>query len=323
MAPQDAEGDEVAAVAPGVADQDDDDDHFDEVSAELEPVALAAGERLRVVATTNIVGDIVSQVGGERIELRVLLPIGADPHAFNPAPQDVAAIYDAHVLFANGAGLEEFMQSILETAPDTPIVYLSEGIELREWDDDHDDDGADDDDDHDVDPHTWVTPHNALVFVHNVEHALSALDPDHAEYYHENAEAYEETLEELDAWVQAQIDTIPVANRKLVADHSVFGYYADRYGLEELGAVIPSFSTVSEPSARELAALQDTVREHEVPAIFVGTTVSPTVVDRLAEDLGIRVVALYTGSLGPAGSGAETYVDYVRYNTNAIVEALR
>lgn len=309
------------AVAP-----DDDAIDLDETSVELRPVELGEGERLNVVATTNIVGDIVMQVGDERIDLRVLLPPGADPHAYNPTPQDVAAIHDAHVLFANGASLEEFLRPILETVPDTPIVYLSEGVELREWGNGGEELAADDTDDdhpHEVDSHTWVTPHNVLVFVQNVRRALVALDPDHAEYYEANAAAYSETLEELDAWVQSQIDTIPVERRKIVSDHSVFGYYAERYGLEELGAVIPSFSTVAEPSARDLAALQDVIREHNVPAIFVGTTVNPTVVQRVAEDLDIQVVVLYHASLGPEGSGVETYVDWVRYNTEAIVAALR
>ena len=171
--------------------------------------------------------------------------------------------------------------------------------------------------------HGWTTPANAIIFVHNIEQALSALDPANAETYRANAEAYEAELAELDAWVKAQIETIPAENRQLVTDHAIFGYYADRYGLEQIGAVIPSFSTTAEPSAQDLAKLEDVIKEQGVKAIFIGNTVNPGLAQRVAEDTGIQLVTLYTESLGPEGSGVETYVDYIRYNTQAIIEALK
>ena len=158
---------------------------------------------------------------------------------------------------------------------------------------------------------------------HNAADALAALDPANAEAYHANADAYVAALEELDRWIQAQIDTVPAENRVLVSDHDVFGYYADRYGLEQLGAIVPAFSSAAQPSARELADLQTAMRERGVQVVFVGTSANPNLAERVAADLGIQVVVLYTGSLGEAGSGAETYIDYMRYNTTAIVQALR
>ena len=168
-----------------------------------------------------------------------------------------------------------------------------------------------------------MTPHNAQVYVHNIAVALSALDPANAETYEANAEAYEAQLAELDAWVSTQIETIPPENREIVTDHDAFGYFADRYGLETVGAVVPAYSTAAEPSAQELAELEEAISEFEVPAIFVGTTVNPNLAERVAGDTGTQLVSLYTGSLGPAGSGAETYLDYIRYNTTAIVDALK
>ena len=109
----------------------------------------------------------------------------------------------------------------------------------------------------------------------------------------------------------------------MVTDHDEFGYYADRYGLEQLGAIIPSFSSEAQPSAKDLAALQTAMRERGAKAVFVGTSVNPALAEQVAADLGIKVVALYTGSLGEAGSVADTYIDYMRYDTNAIVQALR
>lgn len=292
---------------------------------ELEPVSLGEGEKLRVVATTNIVADIVLQVGGEEIELTSLLPIGSDPHTYVATPQDVAAVAEAHVVFANGAGLEKgFLDELVKNAGgNAPVVYLSYGVELRHLEEEQVDTHQLEEEHKGVDPHTWTTPANAIVFARNIEEALSALDPAGAETYKANAASYEAQLGELDAWVKEQVETIPEENRKLVTDHAAFGYYADRYGLEQIGAVIPGFSTAAEPSAKELAALEDAIREYGVKAIFVGTSVNPSLSQRVAEDTGVKLVTLYTGSLGPEGSGVETYIDYIRYNTTAIVEALR
>lgn len=288
----------------------------------LAPVSLRAGEKLQVVATSNIVADIVSQVGDDAIELTPLLPLGDDPHTYTATPQDMVVVANAHVIFANGAGLEAEFLPKLTPNTDAPVVYVSQGIEFRafkatdieEVDHEYAREG--------VDPHTWMTPVNAITFVHNIEHALGALDPANASIYEANAKRYEAELESLDEWVKEQIATIPAGNRKLVTDHETFGYYADRYGLEQIGAVIPGFSTGTEPSARELATLEDSIHRYGVRAVFVGTTVNPSLVQQVAADTGVQLVTLYTGSLGPMGSGVETYVDYIRYNTTAIVDGL-
>jgi manganese/iron transport system substrate-binding protein len=288
----------------------------------LTPVSLRAGEKLQVVATTNIVADIVSQVGGDAIELTPLLPFGDDPHTYTTTPQDMVAVANAHVIFANGAGLEAEFLPKLTPNTDAPVVYVSQGIEFRTFiatdveEVDHEDTREG------VDPHTWTTPVNAIIFVHNIEHALSALDPANASIYEANAKRYEAELKSLDEWVKEQIATIPAGNRKLVTDHDTFGYYADRYGLEQIGAVIPGFSTGTEPSARELAMLEDSIHRYGVRAVFFGTTVNPSLVQQVAADTGVQLITLYTGSLGPPGSGVETYVDYIRYNTTAIVDGL-
>jgi ABC-type Zn uptake system ZnuABC Zn-binding protein ZnuA len=286
----------------------------------LKPVSLRAGEKLKVVATTSIVADMAANVGGDAIELQTLLPLGADPHSFEPTPRDAATLAGAQVILANGAGLEEFLTPLIQSAgAKAALIDLSEGITLRTLSEaesaEHEHGG--------VDPHTWTTPANAIIFVANIEHALSALDPANADTYKANAAAYTAKLQELDAWVRAQIETIPPENRKLVGDHEAFGYYAERYGLKDVGAVIPGFSTLAEPSAQQMAALQETIREEKVKAIFVDTTANPALAQRVASDMGIKLVRLYSGSLGAKGSGAETYMDYTRFNTTAIVEALR
>ena len=277
--------------------------------------------KLTVVATTSIVADVVANVGGEHVTVQILLPVGTDPHSFEPTPQDIAKVADADIVFANGAGLEAFLQRLLESADATDkIVAVSDGIVLldhahAEADDDHADEMGD--------PHTWVDPNNVMIWVSNIESALRKADPANAEFYTANAAAYDAQLKEMDAWIREQIAQIPAENRKIITDHSQLGYYVDEYGLDMEGAIIPGYSSLSEPSAQELAAIEDAIRELGVSAIFVGNTVNSNLAERVSEDTGVKLVFFFTGSLSPADGDAPTYLDYLRYNTNAFVNALK
>ena len=292
----------------------------------LQPVPLAAGQQLRVVATTNIIGDVVSQVGADQIELTTLMATGIDPHSYVPTPTDAAAINEADVVFANGAGLEANLAEIFESAGGDAIrIYLSQGLELREAEEAAADASAGDEHGHEageMDPHVWLDVRNVIHWVDTIQGTLAALDPLHAQVYEKNAQAYTTQLEELDSWVVDQIATIPEANRKLVTNHLSFGYLADRYGLEQIGAVYP-LNPSSEPSARDIAALQDLVREMGVPAIFAECTVNPKLAQQVAQDTGTALVPLYSGSLGEPGSGAETYLQLIRTDVKALVHALQ
>ncbi len=290
-----------------------------ELLEKLPPVTLAPGERLRVVATTTIVGDVVAQVGGEAIQLDVLLPPGIDPHSYRPTPQDLQAVSQAHAIFVNGLGLETFLERVLQNAPEqVPTIAVSAGITPRLWEDrEADAEGP-------VDPHVWFSvPLVRDHWVPNIAQALAALDPPRAPTYRANAEQYRQALDRLDREIRALVATVPPERRILVTDHDVFGYFAQEYGFRIVGTVIPSVSTLAEPSARQLARLQEQMEELGVPAIVVGDTTSPRLVEQLAADLGIQVVTVYTGSLtGPEGP-APTYVDYMRVNVTRVVAALR
>lgn len=290
--------------------------------------------KLNVVATTSIVADVVSNVGGDLVNVETLIPVGTDPHSFEPTPQDIAKVADAQIVFANGAGLEKFMQNLLESANATDkIVEVSDGIKLLEsvGHDDHDNEEGEeheegDDHDHEhagSDPHTWVDPNNVMIWVEHIESALSEADPDNAESYAANAAAYTAELKEVDAWIREQIAQIPPERRVIVTDHRLLGYYVKEYGLEMVGAIVPGYSSLSEPSAQELAAIEDAIGELNVPAIFVGNTVNPALGKRVAEDTGTDLVYFYTGSLSQADGEAPTYLDYLRYNTNVFVNALK
>jgi ABC-type Zn uptake system ZnuABC Zn-binding protein ZnuA len=273
----------------------------------------ASQDRLSVVATTNIVGDVVEAVGGEGISLHVLVPRGADPHSFELAPQDLAAVADADLVFTNGVGLEGALEAPVRNAARGPVVAVCDGVELRTTADEHGD----------ADPHVWFDPQRVLVWVDNIERALSEADPGRRDLFAANAAAYREQLRDLDAWVAQQVAQVPPERRKLVTDHDVLGYFAERYGFEQVGTVIPGLSTLAEPSAQEMAELEQTVQRLGVPAVFVGSTVSPALADRLAQDTGVKVVHLYTGSLSEPGGPADSYLALMRYDVTAIVEALR
>ena len=287
---------------------------------------LTALGAVPVVATTTIVGDVVSRVGGDAIDLVILLPVDADPHAFEPTPQDRVAIARADVLVLNGAGLEAGLDSILGTAAGV-IVDLSEGLALRALDEDHEEHDDIHHEEHDdehgqVDPHTWFDPMNVAVWADTLAEAFAKIDPANAASFRENAAAYRRELEALDRWIAERVEAIPVENRRLVTDHTVFGYFADRYGFEQVGAIFPGFSTVAEPSARELAELQDTIRLLGIPAVFIGSVVPPGLAEQIAADTGTRLITLYTGALsGPEGPAA-TYLEMMRFDVESIVGGL-
>ena len=285
-----------------------------------QPASTPATEgRLKVVATTSIIGDVVRNIGGDLIDLTVLMPAGTDPHSFEPSPQQIAALSDADIVFVNGFNLEETLAPVLESAttPDK-IVVVSEGVEPIVFAGKEDDAHADDHSQR-YDPHVWMDPNNVIIWTQNIEAALSEADPEHAEEYHQRAEAYRQQLQELDAWIRAQIE--PLLPLKVVTDHKVFGYFARRYGIEQVGAIIPSYSAMAQPSAQEIAQLEDAIQQLGVKAILVGNTVNPSLARRVAEDTGVQLIPIYTGSLSGPDGPASTYLDFMRYNVNAIVAA--
>lgn len=276
--------------------------------------------KLSVLATTTIVGDVVAQVGGDAIELSTLLPAQSDPHNYEPTPQDIASVARADVIFANGAGLEEFLNPLIDSAgAAAKVINLSEDINLIE---NTTSQQAEQEGDH-GDPHVWTDPNNVILWIQTISEALIELDPDNSEVYLANAEEYQRKLTELDSWIREQVAPIPPVNRNIVTDHLILVYFADEYEFTQTGAIIPAYSTLAEPSAQELAELVDKIRALNVPAIFVGNTINPNLANRLTEDTGTQLVTLYTGSLSEPGGEADNYLDYMKYNVNAIVNALK
>lgn len=293
------------------------------------------GRPLRVVATTSIIGDVVSRVGGEAIELTTLMGPAQDPHSYQPAAADLTAVANADVIFVNGWNLEEgLLDDLSNIAENALLVPVSAGIEPLAFGegahaDEHEDEAHEEEGEHHhsgADPHTWLSVHNVMKWVENAEASLSALDPSNATQYSANAAAFMAELESLDDYARTQLATIPEERRVLVTNHEAFAYFADEYGFEVLGTVIPGASTLAEPTASDLAALIQAMQTEGVCAIFTETTVSDrlaqTVADELNECEDVRIGKLFTGALGATGSGADSYVGMFRANVDTIVSAL-
>lgn len=273
--------------------------------------------RLRIGASTTIIGDVVRNVAGDVADVTVLLPAGADPHSFEPTPQDVARISKVNVLFINGLGLEQSLSPLLKSIEgQTPAVALAEQAESRRiLDEVRVREGEN--------SHVWFDPKVVIAWTHVIEETLRELDPANADVYTANAEVYRHELDALDSWIAEEVAQFPVERRVLVTDHAVLGYFAARYGFEQVGTLSPGASTLAEPSAGDIAALKQAIAQYDVPAIFVGATVSPRLAEQIALDTGIAVYRLYTGSLSAEDGPAATYIQYMRYNVLTIVEALQ
>lgn len=282
--------------------------------------------KLNVVTTTTILGDVVLVIGGEHVDLTVLLPADTDPHAFEPAPRDAALVSEADLLVVNGLGLETFLDALLANAGNTVVVTASDGIEpiedLHEEEHEGEANEAEEPEAH-ADPHVWQDPTNVIVWTQNIAAALSEHDPANGAAYQANADAYIAELNELDAFIMDQVSVLAAEQRVLVTDHEALGYFAHRYEFEIVGVVIPSVSTAASPSAQEMAALQQAIEEHDVQAIFIGTSANPDQIFQLASDLGIEIVTIYGEALSDAEGPAATYLEMMRYNVAAIVSALR
>jgi len=279
--------------------------------------ADAGDGRLRVVATTTQTADFARVVGGEQVQVYGVLKANVDPHDFEPSPADLDALGRADVIVRNGVGLEEWFDEVIRSAEaEGAVVDASAGVPLRRSG--VSDRGA-------YDPHLWHNPRYAMRMVTNIESAFSAADPPRQAAYRDNGQRYIAALEALDAEVEAQIGSL--RNRKLVTNHDAFGYLVERYGLEFVGSIIPTFDTQAELSAQDVSALVARIRDTGVKAVFSESSLPPRTAESIGQEAGVRVVAgddaLYGDTLGPPGSDGATYLEMMRHNVRVIVDGLR
>jgi len=282
----------------------------------LTACAPAVDDRPLVVVTTNILGDVVQNVVGDEVEVMTLMRPNSDPHSFEISAREAARILGADLIVANGLGLEEGLIQHLSSAAEAgvPIVEAGEVIEVL----DYSESGA-------PDPHFWTDPGRMLPVIEAVRDAVLEHVPGvDAETVTASAAAYAREVVELEASMITAFETIAPEHRRLVTNHHVFGYLAERFGFEIVGAVIPGGSTLAAPSASDLRDLVGAINEAGVTTIFAESSQPDRLVQVLAEeaDLRVTVTELYTESLSEADEPASSYLTMMRTNTERITTGL-
>ncbi|MFY0407817.1 zinc ABC transporter substrate-binding protein AztC [Solicola sp. PLA-1-18] len=281
--------------------------------------ACSGDQRPQVVVTTNILGDVVRQVVGDEVRVSVLMAPNADPHSFGLSARQAADLETADLVVHNGLGLEEGVARQVRSAEREGAATLAVGEEVDPLAYDRGDSRGD------PDPHFWTDPARVSVAAELVRDAVVAeVDGVDVAAVERNAEAYLGELAELDDWMTTQLGSVPEPDRKLVTNHHVLGYLADRFGYEVVGAVVPSGTTLASPSASDLDSLAGAVRAAGVRSIFADTSQPDRLAQVLADEagLGVRVLDLYSESLTAPGEGADSYVSMMRANTTTIVDGL-
>lgn len=262
--------------------------------------------KIDVVTTFSTLNSFVEGVGGDRVQVQNLVPVGASPENYQPSPQDIATLSRARLVVENGAGIEAWLQHTIQSAsnPSMTLVVLSDGLPRI-----------------DHNPHLWMDPVLAQAYVKKILDALVRLDPVHRSEYEANAKAYSAQLLALQEWIGEQIATIPPKQRAMIVFHNAWDYYNRRFGIQTIGII--ELSPGQDPNPAYIAELVDLARKHQVRAVFSEPEYSPKLAQTLAKSAGIHIVSdLYDDSIG-TDPRVHDYTSMLRYDTGVIVQALR
>jgi zinc/manganese transport system substrate-binding protein len=276
----------------------------------------AHADKVKVIATISIIGDVVKNVAGSTVDLVTLVGPDGDAHEYEPIPADSVNIAHADIIFENGLYLEHWLDKLYAASGSkAKRVVVSQGVNPRIFEDNP----------QETDPHAWQDVSNVILYTKNVRDALEAIDPANKALYEANANGYIQQLQALDAWVREQVATIPVDKRKLVTNHDALGYFARAYGFKIIGAVIPSATTeAADPSAQQTVQLLGIIKANGVHAIFSENMANPKLAQTLSQEAGVQVgPELYTDALGPVGSDGETYLKMIKYNVGVFQKYLK
>ena len=290
-------------------------------SSATEPLIQVQRPAMNVATSTNIIKDWTQQVGGDRVTVFSIQPLGSDPHHIQPSAQDIALVSQTDLLLTVGLGLEaEWIDKVLRNVVNGSLApaRLGETIDpstLLE--------GVGHEDHAVYDPHFWLDPVKTKIVVSEIARLLSSLDPDGSETYHNNAANYMLQLDELHQWTEERVSIIPNNQRLLVTSHGSLQYLAHRYGFEIIDTIFTGLASEDEPSALELTRLTNAIRNSNISTIFAEGTTSPKLATAIANETGAKLITgLYTDSLGLAGQGADTYIGMMKTNINIIIGAL-
>ena len=281
---------------------------------------------LTVVASTTESADLARNVAGDRTEVIGILAPNSDPHDYEPRPSDAESIAEADLVVQSGGDLDLWLDDVVESSgTDAPVTTLIDSVKTiegapHEHDDEHAGEGEHAEEE-ETDPHWWEDPRNAILAVEAIRDRLIEVDPDGRRDYEANADDYIARLEDVDAKIADCMQGIPPGERKLVTSHDALGYFAQRYDIEVVGAAIPALTTQAQPSAGETAELVDLIRSEGVNAVFPEAGVNTDLEQAIADETGAEFGGeLWADTLGPEGSGAETYLEAMAANAATLAE---
>jgi len=271
-----------------------------------------AQDKIKVVSSASIFQDMAMNIGGDKIEAFSIVPIGGDPHLYDPKPSDAQLVKSADIILVNGLTFEGWINKLIDNSGTSAKVYtITEGINVIKSDKYK----------NAADPHAWMDASNGLKYIENIKIALIETDPINADFYTENYEKYKAEIDALDTYISAEIKKIPEAKRMLVTSHDAFAYYGKRYNIR-LNA-LKGISTEAETQTSDMVRVAKAIQKSEVPAIFIESTINPQVIQQIARDNNVKIGGeLFADSIGDEDSEGPTYVKMLRHNTDVIVKAL-
>jgi zinc/manganese transport system substrate-binding protein len=293
------------------------------------PAAAQSASPLPVVATFSILGDLVKEVGGQRVAVTTLVGPDGDTHVYQPTPADAKAVAGAAIVFENGLGLEGWMERLAKSSGGkAKLVVATEGVTPRyrtrsePQDDDEADASSHKGHDHGaLDPHAWQSVKNVEIYVRNIRDALIAADPAGKDAYSSQADAYLAKLADLDKEVTEAMARIPANQRRIITSHDAFGYFGEAYGLKLIAP--EGMSTEAEASAKDIAAVIRQIKAEKIPAVFIENITDPRLVEQVARESGAKVGGtLYSDARSEPGTDGGTYLDLMRHNIRELASAL-
>lgn len=275
-------------------------------------VNIFAQEKKNLLATASMFKDMAEAIVGDRLNVETIVPIGSDPHLHEPTPRDARLVVDADLIFMNGLTFEGWLNELVENSgTKAKTILITEGVNAI----------ASEDYKNSFDPHAWMDAKNGLVYIKNIYDAVILLAPEYKDEFTFNYNAYKKDLEDLDSYIKKEIEKIPAKQRVLITSHDAFQYYGRAYGIQ-LESII-GVSTEAQAQTSDIIRLNKIIKESQVPAVFIESTINPKLLEQLAEDNNIEIGGkLFADSLNDKGKDGDTYVDMLKYNTDVIVAAL-
>lgn len=269
-------------------------------------------DKIRVVSSASIFQDMAMNIGGDKIETFTIVPIGGDPHLYEPKPSDAQLVKSADIILVNGLTFEGWINKLIDNSGTTAKIYtITEGVNVLKSEKYK----------NAADPHAWMDASNGLKYIENIKAALIEIDPTNAVFYTANYEKYKAELSALDKYITVEINKIPEEKRMLVTSHDAFAYYGKKYNIR-LNA-LKGISTEAETQTSDMIRVAKAIRESGVPAIFIESTINPQVIQQIARDNNVKIGGeLFADSIGAEDSEGPTYIKMLKQNTDVIVKAL-